>query len=92
MSHSEHGNLRIEWCGPPHMKPDDAVAEYLRERGYLVLSPSDTSPVAELVRAACMPSGPTVFTHQEYDGRLHNMGMEAAKDPAVRAWFERGRK
>lgn len=70
----------------------DELIRILTSQGYLVIPPGDASSVGELVRAACMPSGPTVFTHQEYDGRLHNVGMAVAQDPAVRAWSERGRK
>lgn len=66
---------------------DELAAERLREKGYFVLTPGDTSPVAELLRA--------VVGH--YAGKL---GIESicwcisgvAKDPSVIQWIERGWK
>lgn len=73
---------------------DTVFVDYLRTvRGALVILPSDTSPVAELVRAAVR------WADSPCDGKrladasedvLYTAGR-VTRDPAVRAWFERGR-
>lgn len=56
-------------------------AEWLRSKGYLVLAPSDTSTVAELVRAAVERG----YCDLRVIGAVQD-------DPAVKAWVESGRK
>ena len=71
--------------------------KYLRSRGHIVLVPGDTSPVAELVRAAVemydagawrhLSTGDTAIEFETWDTMA-----KAATDPNVRQWVERGRR
>lgn len=71
-----------------HRAEEDAA--WLRSRGYLVIPPGDASPVGELVRAAVARA--TNMPDPGFEDSLHYAADEAADDPAVRQWAERGRR
>ena len=70
----------------------ETAADMLREEGYLVIRPGDTSPLGELVMAAVEFHGGGLYAPGRPPrlsiaaSRLAHVADVCGEDPAVRAW------
>jgi hypothetical protein len=79
---------------PAHVDVDleKSFVAFLQDKGYLILAPGDSSPVAELMKTVSSYNKDEWRNAEPFEARtlrLMDLAMDVCEDTTLRAWVER---